>query len=62
MGCPRDLLDIEQPGYERYLEGRTCLTKDGKFTLLPASLVYISLRRHCGLELMENRKERWKEL
>jgi hypothetical protein len=30
--------------------------------LLPASLVDISLRRHYDLELMESRKERWKEL
>jgi hypothetical protein len=30
--------------------------------LLPAGLVNVSLRRHYGLELMEIRKERWKEL
>jgi hypothetical protein len=29
--------------------------------LLPASLVDVSLRRHYGVVLMENRKERWKE-
>jgi hypothetical protein len=30
--------------------------------LLPAGLVDVSLRWHYDLELMENRKERWKEL
>jgi hypothetical protein len=51
-----------EPGDEGDPEGRTCLAKDGEFTLLPASLVDVSLRRHYDLELMENRKERWKEL
>ena len=51
-----------EPGDKGDLEGRTCLAKDGEFTLLPASLVDVSLRRHYDLELMENRKERWKEL
>ena len=59
MGCPRDLLGIvpqtfePEPGDEGDLEGRTCLAKDGKFTLLPASLVDVSLRWHYGLGLME---------
>jgi hypothetical protein len=42
-------------------EGRTCLAKDGEFTLLPACLVDVSLRWHCNPEMMENRKERWKD-
>jgi hypothetical protein len=50
------------PGDEGDLEGRTCLAKDGEFTLFPASFVDVSLRRHYNLEMMENRKERWKEL
>jgi len=53
--------ELEQ-GDEGDLEGRTCLAKDGEFTLLPASLVDVSLGRHYGLEMMENRKERWEEL
>ena len=46
-----------ESGDEADLEGRTCLAKDGKFTLLPASFVDVSLGWHYGLELMENRKE-----
>jgi hypothetical protein len=45
-------LELE-PGDEGDLEGRTCLAKDGKFTLLPASLVDVGLRRHCDLELVD---------
>ena len=47
-----------ESGDEGDLEGRTCLAKDGEFTLLPASFVDVGLRRHYNLELMENRKER----
>lgn len=48
---------LNKPGDEGDLEGRTCLTKDGEFTLLPASFIDVSLRRHYGFELMVNRKE-----
>ena len=41
-------------------EERTCLAKDGEFTLLPSGLVDVSLRWHFNSGLVENRKERWK--
>jgi hypothetical protein len=49
-----------ESGDERDPKGRTCLAKDGKFTLLPASLVNVSLWGDYNFELMENRKERGK--
>ena len=42
-----------EPGDEGDLEGRTCLAKNGEFTLLPASFVDVSFWRHFNTELMD---------
>ena len=44
-----DLFELE-PGDEEELEGRTRFAKNWEFTLLPASLVDVSLGRHYDLE------------
>ena len=51
----------QEPSDDGGLEGHTCLAKYGEFTLFPTSFVDVSLGWHFGNELMENRKERWKE-
>ena len=48
LGKNQLCLIIKKPGraLREGKEGRTCFAKDGEFTLLPASLVYVGFRWH----------------